>query len=266
MNRLEKVQVLRNTAIVEACTSGEKDKIYYFKYAQGLKIYYLCKYRKEKKPHMSSNKVRLLLPEYGRNVQKMVKFLKTIEDRTLRNRQAEVVVGLMGNLYPGRHDTEDFQHMLWDHLFMIAEFDLDIDSPFPKPDPSHFFPQPQKIPYTQSQDGARNWGRYLPKMIKAISETKDVCNEDIEMVAKNIANYAKQKSKEFNIEATLSSSIAEDIERFSGGTMHVNVDEISEVKSDKNGKKNNFRTNTKTTQTKRFKQPQAKGGFKKNFS
>lgn len=191
---------------------------------------------------MNSEKVRLLLPEYGRNVQKMVKFLKTIEDRELRNRQAQVVVGIMGNLYPGRRDTEDFQHMLWDHLFMIAEFDLDIDSPFPKPDPSMFFQTPQKISYTQSQEGDRNWGRYLPKMIKTIVEKEGTSDEDKNLVAINIANFAKAKSRELNTEASMNSSIANDIERLSSGKLHVSSEEISEYKvaGDKQ-KKNGFK-------------------------
>jgi len=179
---------------------------------------------------MDSEKVRLLLPEYGRNVQKMVKFLKTLEDRDLRNRQAQVVVGIMGNLYPGRRDTEDFQHMLWDHLFMIAEFDLDIDSPFPKPDPSMFFQTPQRVPYTQSQDGDRSWGRYLPKMIKSVVEKEGASEEDKETIALNIANFTKQKSREFNSEASMNSSIAKDIERLSGGKLHVEAESISEFR------------------------------------
>lgn len=190
---------------------------------------------------MDSEKVRLLLPEYGRNVQKMVKFLKTIEERELRNKQARVVVGIMANLYPGRRDTEDFQHMLWDHLFMIAEFDLDIDSPYPKPDPSLFFQTPQKLDYTQSQDGDRSWGRYLPKMMKKIAREENVSENDRELLALNIANFAKQKSREFNTEASMSASIADDIERLSEGTLHVKAENISEIKGDKQ-KKNGFKS------------------------
>lgn len=92
---------------------------------------------------------RLLLPEYGRNVQKMVSFLKSLKDREQRNRQAEVVVGLMGNLYPYKRDTEEFRHMLWDHLFMIADFDLDIDCPFEQPTSEQFSPIPSRVPYSQ---------------------------------------------------------------------------------------------------------------------
>ena len=91
---------------------------------------------------MNRDKSRLLLSEYGRNVQTMVSYLKTIEDRELRNRQAEVVVAVMGNVNPAQKDSEGFQHMLWDHLFMIADFDLDVDAPYPTPTPDMFAPHP----------------------------------------------------------------------------------------------------------------------------
>ncbi|MEG1897812.1 MAG: DUF4290 domain-containing protein, partial [Mucinivorans sp.] len=96
-----------------------------------------------------SQKMRLLLPEYGRNVQKMVQWLFTIPDRDERSRQAALVVMTMGNVYPHKRDTEEFRHMLWDHLFMIAGDSLDIDSPFAKPAPDQFSPSPDRVPYQQ---------------------------------------------------------------------------------------------------------------------
>ncbi len=95
---------------------------------------------------MNGDRSRLLLSEYGRNVQRMVNYLKTIQDRDLRNRQAEVVVAIMGNVNPSQRDTEGFQHMLWDHLFMIANFDLDVDSPYPRPTSDTLAPAPRPIP------------------------------------------------------------------------------------------------------------------------
>ncbi len=81
----------------------------------------------------NSSREKLILPEYGRNIQKMVKHIKTIEDRDERNKAAKTVIAVMGNLNPHLRDVGDFKHKLWDHLTVIADFDLDIDSPYELP-------------------------------------------------------------------------------------------------------------------------------------
>ena len=89
----------------------------------------------------------MALPEYGRNVQKMVDHIKTIEDREERNRAAKTIIQIMGNLNPQIRDTGDFKHKLWDHLAIIADFNLDIDSPYPPPERERFTEKPRKVPY-----------------------------------------------------------------------------------------------------------------------
>ena len=79
----------------------------------------------------NTQKKKLLLPEYGRNIQKMVDYLLTIEDREERTRAAKTVIDVMGNLYPHLRDVPDFRHKLWDHLAIMSEFKLDIDTPYP---------------------------------------------------------------------------------------------------------------------------------------
>ena len=74
---------------------------------------------------------KLMLPEYGRHIHQMVDYLCTIEDRTVRNEQAHVVVEVMGNINPVLRDAADFKHKLWDHLFIMSDFMLDVDSPYP---------------------------------------------------------------------------------------------------------------------------------------
>ena len=76
---------------------------------------------------------KLFLPEYGRHIHEMVDSLMQIEDRRERNRQARAVIAVMGNLNPLLRDTADFTHKLWDHLFIMSDFKLDIDSPYPIP-------------------------------------------------------------------------------------------------------------------------------------
>ena len=85
----------------------------------------------------NTQKKKLLLPEYGRNIQKMVDYLLTIEDREERTRAAKTVIDVMGNLYPHLRDVPDFRHKLWDHLAIMSEFKLDIDTPYPLPSPNY---------------------------------------------------------------------------------------------------------------------------------
>ena len=92
---------------------------------------------------------KLVMPEYGRHVLKMVEFLLTIEDRELRNKQALAVIDVMGNINSALRDTEEFKHKLWDHLFIISNFRLDVDSPYPKPSPEMINPKPKRPNYPQ---------------------------------------------------------------------------------------------------------------------
>lgn len=162
---------------------------------------------------------RLLLPEYGRNVQKMVHFLRTIEERELRNRQAEVVVGLMANLYPHKRDSEEFRNMLWDHLFMIADFDLDIDAPFPRPTPDQFSPVPERMPYPKGSLSQKQYGRYAATVIKTIANASEDSAEDKEQVAVNTARFMRQKSYEYNNEYPDNRTVIADVNRLAAGNI-----------------------------------------------
>ena len=96
----------------------------------------------------NTTRKKLLLSEYGRNVQNMVAYICTLETKEERNRHAHVVIDLMGFLNPHLRDVADFKHKLWDHLHIISDFKIDVDSPYPKPseDAIHFKPEPLTYP------------------------------------------------------------------------------------------------------------------------
>ena len=98
----------------------------------------------------NTNRKKLPLPEYGRNIQNMVDFLFTIEDRDKRNRSAQTVIDVMGNLYPYLRDVAEFKHKLWDHLAIMSDFKLDIDYPYDPPLPDKFLEKPNIVPYNQN--------------------------------------------------------------------------------------------------------------------
>ena len=90
---------------------------------------------------------KLYLPEYGRHIEEMVDSLLVIEDRQERTRQAKAVIAVMGNLNPMLRDTEDFKHKLWDHLFIMSDFKLEVDSPYSQPSRQDLTIVPQKLRY-----------------------------------------------------------------------------------------------------------------------
>ena len=108
----------------------------------------------------------MLMPEYGRNVQKMVEYLVTIDSREKRLQQAEIIIELMGTLNPHLKTIEDYKHKLWDHLFQMTEFKLDVDAPYPCPTPEMVFAKPEVLPYPQKRIRHRHLGHNLQEVLK----------------------------------------------------------------------------------------------------
>ena len=112
---------------------------------------------------------KLYLPEYGRHIQEMVDSLLQIDDRRERNRQARAVIAVMGNLNPLLRDTADFTHKLWDHLFIMSDFQLDVDSPYPRPSRQELTVTPRRMPYSQDRIALKHYGKYVGRMIRTLA-------------------------------------------------------------------------------------------------
>lgn len=165
----------------------------------------------------NTQRKRMALPEYGRNVQKMVDHIKTIEDRDERNRAAKTIIQIMGNLNPHLRDVGDFKHKLWDHLSLIAEFELDIDSPYPVPEQSKFFEKPNEIPYQQGNIRYLHYGRIIELMIDAASEKED--GEEKEYLTSLIVNQMKKSYITWNRGQVPDEVIIGDLLLLSGGKL-----------------------------------------------
>lgn len=114
----------------------------------------------------------MLMPEYGRNVQKMVEYIMTLEDRAQRLKNAEAVIELMGTLNPHLKTIEDYKHKLWDHLYQMTDFKLDVDAPYPAPTPEMIHRKPDPLPYPQAKLPNRHLGKNLNSLLaKALAET-----------------------------------------------------------------------------------------------
>jgi hypothetical protein len=121
----------------------------------------------------NTTRSKLLMPEYGRNVQRMVEFLLTVDDRDRRLRQAEMIVELMGTLNPHLKTIEDYRHKLWDHLHQMTDFKLDVDAPYPKPTPEQVFKKPEVLPYPQQKIMNRHLGKNLQSLMEKGLEESD---------------------------------------------------------------------------------------------
>lgn len=121
----------------------------------------------------NTTRSRMLMPEYGRNVQKMVEYLVTIDDRARRLRNAEAIIELMGTLNPHLKQIEDYKHKLWDHLYQMTDFKLDVDAPYPAPTPEAVFKKPERLPYPQEDIPHRHLGKNLQGVLKMALEETD---------------------------------------------------------------------------------------------
>lgn len=107
----------------------------------------------------------LIIPEYGRHIQKMIDQAIAIEDREERNKVAKAIISVMGNLQPHLRDVPDFQHKLWDQLFIMSDFALDADSPYGKPSREELAERPQPLEYPQNFPKYRFYGNNIKRMI-----------------------------------------------------------------------------------------------------
>jgi len=173
---------------------------------------------------------KLYLPEYGRHIQEMVDSLLIIEDRQERTRQAKAVIAVMGNLNPMLRDTEDFKHKLWDHLFIMSDFQLDVDSPYAQPSRQDLMVTPQKLRYPQSRIAFKHYGKYTQQFIRAIAAEKGATKSPSQIM--DVARYMRAKSFEFNNEHPNNEVIVRDIRIMSGGEIDVDLNEINNMRSD----------------------------------
>lgn len=188
---------------------------------------------------------KLQLPEYGRHIHQMVDYLFTIEDRETRNKQAQVVIEVMGNLNPVLRDTADFKHKLWDHLLIMSGFQLDIDSPYPAPKDINTHPKPDTLTYPSRKIAYKYYGKNVAAVLGAIKEI-----EDPEMQAQaisDIAKYMRAKVFEYNQKHPNNQTIIQDILTLSNHEIVVDESLLESSKSEPSFTPTNHRTRKNNT-------------------
>jgi len=162
----------------------------------------------------------LTIREYGRHIQKMAEYVLTIEDREKRQKNAEALVELMGFLNPQLKNVEDFRHKLWDHLFLITDFKLDVDSPYPIPTQETLRPKPEPLPYPKRYPRYNHLGKNIEIIIdKALSE------EDAEKrqgFANSIAYYMKLTYSNWHKELVHDDNIQTELSAITKGELEFN--------------------------------------------
>lgn len=162
---------------------------------------------------------RLNLPEYGRNVQKMIEYVKSIEDRDKRNEQARAVVKVMEILNPQVHLQENYEQKLWDHMYIIAGFDLDVDSPYPAPKKEEMMIPPQMVPIKKKPVKATHYGRNIESIIELIADTED--GEAKTAMIRSLAIYMRQQYLIWNKDSVADETIFKDIEKLSDNRIRI---------------------------------------------
>jgi hypothetical protein len=168
----------------------------------------------------NSNRKKLKLPEYGRNIHKMVDYVVSIEDREERNRAANQIIEIMGNMYPYLRDVSDFRHKLWDHIAIMSDFKLDIDFPYDPPRPETFLEKPKSVPYDHTPIKYRHYGKLVEKMIEQASQYEDGSPEKKQLI-QMLANQMKKSFVVWNKDTVNDDKILKDLEELSEGTLKI---------------------------------------------
>ena len=171
---------------------------------------------------------KLFLPEYGRHIHEMIDRLMTIEDRHERNRQARAVIAVMGNLNPLLRDTADFTHKLWDHLYIMSDFQLDVDSPYPRPSREELTVQPRPLRYNQQRITYKHYGKYVEQMIRTLRDEQPARYAG---AIDNLARFMRAKSFEYNQEHPNNEVIVKDIKRMSEGAIEIDEAALNNLRS-----------------------------------
>ncbi len=160
----------------------------------------------------------MIIPEYGRNIQKMLDFAITVADKEERNKVARAIIDVMGQLNPHLRDVTDFKHKLWDHLFIISDFQLDVDSPYPKPTRETFQTKPELLKYPSNDIRYKHYGKTIENIIEKAKQYPD--GDEKNELINQIANLMKRSYLNWNRDSVNDEVILKQLEELSKGQLH----------------------------------------------
>ena len=146
----------------------------------------------------NTNRTKLLMPEYGRNIQQMVEYCKSLPSKEERNEVAKTIVEFMGQRNPHLRDEENYKHKLWDHLYILADYDLDVDAPYPFPTREELAQKPNRMDYPSFENEYKFYGKSILQLIDRAIELEE--GEEKEALIQVIANNMKKSYNVYNKE------------------------------------------------------------------
>jgi len=167
----------------------------------------------------NSTRSPLILAEYGRNVQNMVDYICTLPTREERNKYAQVVIDLMGFLNPHLRDVSDFKHKLWDHLHIISDFKIDVDSPYPVPEKESLRSKPEILDYPQHRIRFKHYGKTVEKLIESAKRIENIDSQ--RNMVNSIANFMKMAYVTWNKDSVADETIINDLKELSNGELPI---------------------------------------------
>ena len=179
----------------------------------------------------NSDRELMKIPEYGRHLQKLVNHCLAIEDKVERDKMAKAIVDVMGNLQPHLRDVPDFQHKLWDQLFIISDYKLEADSPYPKPSKEVLQAKPEPLSYPKSASKYRFYGNNIQIMIDVADSWEE--GEKKDALVYSIANHMKKCYLNWNKDTVEDKIIFKHLLELSEGKIDITEkgEELSEIKS-----------------------------------
>jgi hypothetical protein len=171
----------------------------------------------------NSSRSKLVLKEYGRHVQMIVENCMKVKDREKRNQFAKEIIELMGQLNPHLRNVEDFRHKLWDHLFIMSDYQLDVDSPYPIKGREEIEKKPEKLPYPQSRIRFKHYGKNVEALVAKAAKTADP--EKQADFTECIGNFMKMVYQNYSKDAVNDETIKSDLKLLSKGKLEITDDQ-----------------------------------------
>lgn len=161
----------------------------------------------------NATREKLIIPEYGRNIQKMILHLQTVEDKDKRTRMAHIIVDVMAQMYVQPKEAGDYRQKLWDHLHIISDFKLDVDAPYPPPNIETLNRKPGRVPYASGGIRYSHYGKHIQAIIEKVAEMEDGTDKDV--LTRIIANHLKKSYLNWNRDSVSDDLILKHLEELS---------------------------------------------------
>lgn len=211
----------------------------------------------------NTEREKLIIPEYGRHLQKMINYTVAIEDREERNKVAKSIIAVMGNLQPHLRDVPEFQHKLWDQLFIMSDFKLDVDTPFPVLTKEKLQERPEPLEYPQNFPKYRFYGNNIKRMIDVANSWED--GDLKNALTLTIANHMKKCYLNWNKDTVEDSAIFNHLYELSDGKINMkgSNEDLTDSSNLLRGKKKKHTTSSNSGGKKNYRSNSSNRGKKR---